>query len=179
MKRPNGACAVFLDRDGVINEVIFRNGKPASPRSMDEFRLVDGIRAELDRLRAAGLRLFVVTNQPDVARGLLAPDILDAMTERILAELPVERVLVCPHDNADGCPCRKPQPGMLLEVARCEGVLLTQSYLIGDSWKDIEAARNARCRGILLRREYNRQVRCSLSVDTLQEAVDLILRGES
>ena len=113
--------AVFLDRDGVINEVVVRDGKPASPRTLDEFRFVDGIMEALERLRVAGYRLFVLSNQPDVARGLLDRSVLDRMTRRIVTALPVERVLTCAHDEKDGCACRKPRPGMLHQVAAAEG----------------------------------------------------------
>ena len=169
------ASAVFLDRDGVINEVVVRDGKLASPRTLDEFRFVDGITEALERLRVAGYRLFVLTNQPDVARGLLDRSVLEHMTQRILTVLPVERVLTCVHDEKDGCVCRKPRPGMLHEVVVAEGVQLSRSFMIGDSWKDVQAGRTAGCRTILLRREYNHGVEADHAVASLKEAVDLIV----
>ncbi len=150
--------AVFLDRDGVINEVVFREGRPASPRSLEEFHLVEGAAAALKRLQAAGYRLFVVSNQPDVARGLLNQTVLEEMGKRVRAALPVERVLTCIHDDHAGCLCRKPQPGMLHDVALREGIALSRSFLIGDSWKDVEASRAAGCTSILLQRPYNRDM---------------------
>jgi len=167
--------AVFLDRDGVINEVVVRDGKPASPRTLDEFRFVDGIMEALERLRVAGYRLFVLSNQPDVARGLLDRSVLDRMTRRIVTALPVERVLTCAHDEKDGCACRKPRPGMLHQVAAAEGVELSRSFMIGDSWKDMQAGRRAGCRTILLRREYNDGVEADHVVASLREAVGLIV----
>jgi len=169
------ASAVFLDRDGVINEVVVRDGKPTSPRTLDEFRFVDGITEALERLRVAGYRLFVLSNQPDVARGLLHQSVLERMTRRIVTALPVERVLTCVHDEKDGCACRKPRPGMLHEVAAAEGIQLSRSFMIGDSWKDVQAGRTAGCRTILLRREYNDGVEADHAVASLKEAVDLIV----
>jgi len=176
MIRKSGPRAVFLDRDGVVNKVLFRDGRPASPRTLGEFRLCDAIAESLMRLSVAGLRLFVISNQPDVARGLLPPSVLEEITTRILASLPVEGVLVCPHDDTDNCVCRKPKAGMLLEVASGQGINLACSFLIGDSWKDIEAGRNAGCRTILLRRAYNTGVEADSSVESVWEAADIILR---
>src|SRR3989442_15568969 len=135
------ASAVFLDRDGVINEVVVRDGKPASPRTLDEFRLVDGITEALERLRVAGYRLFVLSNQPDVARGLLDQSVLERMTRRIVTALPVERVLTCVHDEKDGCACRKPRPGVLHEGAAAGGVEVSGSFMVGDSGEDLQAGR--------------------------------------
>ena len=117
MTSVNSSRGVFLDRDGVINEVVFRNGKPASPRTMEEFEFSPSVHESLQRLSSVGLRLFVVTNQPDVARRLISLSVLQQMNNRILTTLPITRVLVCPHDDADACDCRKPKPGMLHEVA--------------------------------------------------------------
>lgn len=167
--------AVFLDRDGVINEVVFRNGKPASPRSLSEFRFCEGAVDALQNLSRAGFRLFVVTNQPDIARGLLSPLVLEEINKAILARLPIERVSVCPHDDTDGCPCRKPKPGMLYDVAGSAGLDLSRSFLIGDSWRDIEAGQRAGCRTILLRRPYNQGVAADFVLENLSEATDLIV----
>lgn len=166
---------MFLDRDGVVNEVVFRDGKLASPRSLEEFRLCEGIGAALEQLVKGGFRLFVVSNQPDVARGLLAPAVLEAISARVLESLPVERVLTCIHDDADGCSCRKPKPGMLQAVASSEGVDLARSFLIGDSWKDMQAGSRGGCTTILLRRPYNRGVTGDHEVENIVKAAELIL----
>jgi D-glycero-D-manno-heptose 1,7-bisphosphate phosphatase len=175
MGHDNSKRGVFLDRDGVINEVVFRDGKPASPRSVSEFRFCEGVADALQRLSRAGLRLFVVTNQPDLARGLLAPAVIEEINKTMLASLPIEGISVCPHDDVGGCPCRKPKPGLLYGSAASAGVDLARSFLIGDSWKDMEAGRRAGCRTILLRRPYNVDVDAEWITDTLTEATDLIL----
>jgi len=175
MANGKGSYAVFLDRDGVINEVVFRQGKPASPRSLEEFRFCEAVVAALEQLAEGGFRLFVVSNQPDVARGLLAPSVLQAMSDRILASLPIERVLTCVHDDADGCSCRKPKPGMLHTVASSEGINLRRSFFVGDSRKDMQAGTAAGCVTILLQRPYNQGVEADHRVASLGQAAELIV----
>jgi D-glycero-D-manno-heptose 1,7-bisphosphate phosphatase len=169
---------IFLDRDGVINKVVFRDGRPTAPRQPAEFEIDEGVEESLERLRAAGFKLFVVTNQPDVARGLMSGESLRVMTDRIMATLPVDAVRVCAHDDRDGCECRKPKPGMLFELAREHGLALRESYLIGDSWKDTFAAGAAGCRSIILDRPYNREDAADRRVADLRKAVEIIL-GEA
>jgi D-glycero-D-manno-heptose 1,7-bisphosphate phosphatase len=159
----------------VINSVVFRDGKPASPRSLAEFRLEPEIGPPLQRLRAAGLRLFAVTNQPDIARGLLDLQTLDEFHRRLLHRLPIEEVSVCPHDDRDRCHCRKPKPGMLMTIAAWAGIELAQSFVIGDSWRDARAARAAGCVAITLDRSYNHNADADYRVPSLGHAAQLIL----
>jgi len=166
---------VFLDRDGVLNEVVWRDGAPASPREEAEFVLREEAVGAVARLRAAGYRVFVVTNQPDVARGRLAPARLDAMHALLRSRVEIDDERVCPHDDAAGCECRKPRPGMLTELAGAWAVELAESFLVGDSWRDVAAGRAAGCRTVLLRRSYNEGVEADRVVDTLEEAADWIL----
>ncbi len=142
--------AVFLDRDGVINREILRDGVPSSPRALDEFEVVPGVDEALDAFRAAGFVLIVVTNQPDLARGRMPRGVLDAMHRQLLARLPIDEVQVCPHDDADRCHCRKPRPGMLCDAAARWGIDLSRSIMVGDRWRDISAGRAAGCRTFLI-----------------------------
>ncbi len=169
--------AIFLDRDGVINKLMFRDGLPGGPRLAPEFEIDVGVGEALRRLRAEGFLLFVVTNQPDIARGLLSPESLRAMTETLIAALAPDAVKVCPHDDRDACACRKPGTKMLLDLAFEYGVKLTESYIIGDSWRDTLAGKAAGCKSIILDRPYNRDASTDFRVANLNEAVDLILRG--
>jgi D-glycero-D-manno-heptose 1,7-bisphosphate phosphatase len=166
--------AVFLDRDGVLNEVVWRGGRPASPRRFDEFRLVGDI-AAVARLRAAGLRLFVVTNQPDIARGLLAPAVLDGCMAEVTRATGCDDVRCCTHDDGDRCTCRKPLPGMLCDLAAAWNVELGASFIVGDSWRDVGAGRAAGCRTVLIRRPYNADVSADMEADTLTGAVGAVL----
>lgn len=166
--------AVFLDRDGVLNEVVERDGRPGSPREPSEFRLVDDIDV-VRRLRGAGYRVFVITNQPDLARGLMTRRSFDAMMETIVARVPVDEYAVCPHDDGEGCNCRKPLPGMIHDLAQRWQVDPSRSWVIGDMWRDVEAARSAGCTSILIRRAYNDDARPDHEVTSLREAVELVL----
>jgi D-glycero-D-manno-heptose 1,7-bisphosphate phosphatase len=170
------ARAVFLDRDGVINSLVLRGGRPVSPRLLSDFSLEEGVRVTLERLRDAGFRLFVVTNQPDVARGMLSLQLLAQMNEQVMSQLPIERVVVCPHDDYHQCRCRKPRPGMIEELAAETNIELSGSFVIGDSWRDVQAARACGCVGIILDRYYNRNDDADYRVGNIAEAARLILQ---
>jgi D-glycero-D-manno-heptose 1,7-bisphosphate phosphatase len=175
--------AVFLDRDGVLNQVVVRDGVTHPPDCLEDFIFLPGVPAAARRLHAAGFALVVVTNQPDVARGTQSPDVVEAMHARVREQLPVLDVLACFHDDADGCTCRKPRPGMLLEAARRRPLDLRRSFLVGDRWSDILAGQAAGCRSILVETPYSGRNRCRPDhvVRDLAQAVDWILSitGES
>jgi D-glycero-D-manno-heptose 1,7-bisphosphate phosphatase len=145
-----GKAAVFFDRDGVLNELVVRDGIRVSPRTVQDFRLVADAVAVVERLRGQGLLVFVVTNQPDIARGRMSMGDLDAMTTIRRATVAVDDIAVCTHDDADGCGCRKPLPGLLMSLARTWDVDLGRSFMVGDSWKDVQAGRVAGCFTILV-----------------------------
>jgi D-glycero-D-manno-heptose 1,7-bisphosphate phosphatase len=170
----SGRPAVFLDRDGVINEIVERDGRPGSPRALTELRLVDDLQC-VQRLRDAGFPVFVITNQPDVARGHVTLDLLDAMLAEISRTVSIDDYRVCPHDEADACACRKPRPGMILDLARHWHVDLIRSFVIGDMWRDVEAARSAGCTPVLISRPYNEGVEVPLKAQSLAAAIDMIL----
>jgi D-glycero-D-manno-heptose 1,7-bisphosphate phosphatase len=167
--------AVFLDRDGVLTEATIREGRAYAPLTLEDFRLVEGAAGQVARLRQAGLVPIVFTNQPEVARGLLAPQILAEMHGRLRDAIPVEDVLVCSHDSHDGCACHKPKPGMLQAAAGRWNLDLQGSFVIGDRWRDIDAGRAAGCYTVLIERPYSQCPSPDARVATLEEAVDLIL----
>lgn len=148
-------CAVFLDRDGVLNESIVCDGRSHPPATVDEFRFLPGVLNACKRLRQAGFVLLVVTNQPDVARGQQDKVVVEEMHRIVLESLPIDAVYVCPHDDADGCQCRKPRPGMLLDAAREWNLNLGSSFMVGDRWRDVEAGRRAGCRTVFVDRGYD------------------------
>lgn len=138
-----GVPAVFLDRDGVINRSVVRNGKPFPPASLEEFELIPGAVDSLRKLADAGYLLIGVTNQPDVARGSQSREVVEAINSHIKAELPITDIFTCYHDNKDDCPCRKPKPGLILDAAKEYNVDLAKSWMVGDRWKDISAGQAA------------------------------------
>jgi D-glycero-D-manno-heptose 1,7-bisphosphate phosphatase len=167
--------AVFLDRDGVLVREIVIDGQAIAPVNLSAFRLMPEAAAQTQRLRQAGLRCLVFTNQPEVARGILSAETLDAMHRQLREAVPVDEIYVCPHQDADGCVCRKPSIGMLTAGAQDWGVRLDQSFVIGDRWRDVEAGRAAGCFTILIDRPYSACETADARVDTLAEAVDTVL----
>jgi D-glycero-D-manno-heptose 1,7-bisphosphate phosphatase len=151
-----GRPAVFLDRDGVLNEAFVRDGVPAPPRNLSEFRLLPGVQEACAALKKSGFALVVVTNQPDIARGAQTRAEVDRIHDRLRSLLPVDDICVCPHDDADGCSCRKPRPGMLLHAAGRLGLDLARSASVGDRWRDVEAASRAGVVAIYVKRGYDR-----------------------
>jgi D-glycero-D-manno-heptose 1,7-bisphosphate phosphatase len=151
MPRP----AVFLDRDGVLNRAHVRNGRPYPPPSASELEVLPGAGQACEDLHAAGFVLIVVTNQPDIARGRQAAADVGAIHDALRRHLCVDAIYVCPHDDADGCACRKPLPGLLLAAAGEHDIDLAASFMVGDRWRDIEAGRRAGCRTILVECGYD------------------------
>jgi D-glycero-D-manno-heptose 1,7-bisphosphate phosphatase len=175
--RPDRRRAVFLDRDGVLAEAIVRaDGKSYAPTRVDDFVLVPEAAAQVQRLREAGFLCIVFTNQPELANGELAASDLDAMHRAMCVAIPLDDVYVCPHDKSEGCRCHKPATGMLDDAAVRWDVDLATSFVIGDRWRDIGAGRAAGCYSILLDRPYSACDVADARVQTLTEAVELVLR---
>lgn len=137
--------AVFLDRDGVINRAVIRDGKPYAPASLAELEILPGVHEALVALRNAGYLNVVITNQPDVASGKQTRETVESMHARLMRELALDGIKVCYHVDADGCACRKPKPGLLLEAARQFGIELQSSFVVGDRWRDVGAGQAAGC----------------------------------
>ena len=169
--------AVFLDRDGVINRSIVRDGRPYPPSSVEEVEFLPGVAEAIWALRDAGFRIIVATNQPDVATGVQRREVVEAINESIRRTFPIDDIKVCYHLDENDCECRKPKAGMLLKAAAEWSLDLKQSFMIGDRWRDIGAGKAAGCRTILIRGDYKeRQAENpDAVVDSLFEASILIL----
>jgi D-glycero-D-manno-heptose 1,7-bisphosphate phosphatase len=176
--------AVFLDRDGVINKPVVREGRPHPPAEVKDFELYEDVPAGCARLEAAGYLLVVVTNQPDVARGTQTRAAVDAMHRKMQDALPqIARVEVCWHAGAawaDPCDCRKPQPGMVLRAGKALNVDLAQSFVIGDRWRDIDCGHSAGCRTIFIDRNYSEALKQppDRTVKSFGQAVEMILQAD-
>ncbi|HEY7427651.1 MAG TPA: HAD family hydrolase [Gemmataceae bacterium] len=170
-------AAVFLDRDGVLNQVFVRGGVTHPPACVEEFALLPGAVEAVRRLHAAGFLLVVVTNQPDVGRGTQRREVVEAIHAQLRSELPMFEVLACYHDNGDGCDCRKPKPGMLREAAYRWRLDLGRSFLVGDRWSDVVAGQAAGCHTLLVETPYSGAARCRPDhcVPSLAEAANWIL----
>jgi len=148
------ARAIFFDRDGVLNKSLLIDGLPQAPATLSEFEIYPEARALLNSLRGLGYFIFVVTNQPNVAKGIHARENVEALNKSLVANLGVDEIFTCYHRDEDACACRKPKPGSLFDAARKYGLDLSACYMVGDRWRDIEAGRNAGCTTIWIDRGY-------------------------
>jgi len=167
---------VFFDRDGVINEVVLRAGLVSSPRSFDEFRLRHDFVATFEKIRNRDISFFVVSNQPDVSRGLLSPATLAEMTQLLQERFKFKEVVYCMHDNHDQCLCRKPKPGMFNYLVEKYALESARAIFIGDSAKDVLAGSAAGIRTIYLRQKHDQLSGCQpdFIVDSLAEILPII-----
>jgi len=175
-ERPQAPC-VFLDRDGVLNEVRLVDGKPHPPRRASELEIIPSSVEACQRLRQAGYLLVVVSNQPDVARGNETLAGVIALNDLVGSSVAVDEFVVCPHDDADGCNCRKPAPGMLTAAAGRLNIDLRRSFMVGDRWRDVEAGQRAGCRTVFIDRGYaeRKPETPDVVVGELLEAVPFLL----
>lgn len=147
--------ALFLDRDGIINEIVMRDGLPSSPRLLEELVLIPEAIELADVAKQLGFTLILVTNQPDVSRGLLPRSEMKKMHQAIKSHIPFDRIEVCTSCN-NAYFRRKPNPGMLLQSAEALNIDLYESFFLGDSLKDLQAGKRAGVITILLQTDYNR-----------------------
>jgi D-glycero-D-manno-heptose 1,7-bisphosphate phosphatase len=169
--------AVFLDRDGVINRAVVKNGRPFPPATIKEVELLPEVKHSLGALSDAGYLLIVVTNQPDVARGVTPRHVVEEINRHLGKSLPITEFYTCYHDNDDDCDCRKPKPGALLTAARNHQIDLQNSYMIGDRWRDMEAGDRAGCKTIFVDYGYREKQPDTVShrVTSTGEAAQIIL----
>jgi len=192
--------AVFLDRDGVINELIYYEETSTidSPFTVEQFRLCSGAGKAIRRLNDAGFLVIVVSNQPGVAKNHFSMATLQQMNEKMAREIKtdgahIDRVYYCPHhpegknpDYRTECKCRKPEPGLLLQGISDFNLNPKECYMVGDNLTDIQAGQRAGCKTILLGKQ-----KCELChlmdelnthpdkiVKNLPEAVEIILKME-
>jgi D-glycero-D-manno-heptose 1,7-bisphosphate phosphatase len=169
--------AVFLDRDGVLNRGVMIDGRLHPPRTAAEVEVLPGVPEACRELARAGLLLIGATNQPDVARGTQTREEVLRINGVLLRALPLLEIRTCFHDDADGCACRKPKPGLLQEGAREHDIDLASSFMVGDRWTDVAAGAAAGCLTFLITAPYNERPRCPPDYDVadLQEAARRIV----
>lgn len=175
---------VILDRDGVINE-----DSDAYIKSPDEWTAIPGSLEAIARLSHEGFHVVVATNQSGVGRGLFNIDMLNRIHNRMTDEVSakggqIDAIFFCPHVPADHCPCRKPLPGLFVEIAQRLKVNLSGAFAVGDSLRDIEAARRAQTRPVLVRTGKGRRTLAAtpqlddvLIYDDLAHFADVLVSG--
>ena len=145
--------AIFLDRDGVLNNPVIINGKPYPPANLNELIIPNHLEKCLMELKKIGFLLIMITNQPDVARGKTKIKDVEAINNYLKEKLNLNDVFCCYHDDNHNCECRKPKPGMILSAANKWKINLKKSFLVGDRWKDIESGKSVGLKTFLI--DYN------------------------
>jgi D-glycero-D-manno-heptose 1,7-bisphosphate phosphatase len=141
---------IFIERDGILNQAIINGQNQVCPLTLEQFKIIESAIPLLAELKAAGFVLIATTNQPSLSRGTLSRRELDRMHELLRKRFPLDDILVCPHDESDECPCRKPEPGLFTEAAFKWQLDLERSFVISDKWQDARAARAVGCTSLLL-----------------------------
>jgi D-glycero-D-manno-heptose 1,7-bisphosphate phosphatase len=171
--------AVFIERDGVLNQVRIERQQPIAPLTLEEFRLNTDLVPLVQKLKDANLVVIVTTNQPGISRGYQSRRELDRMNDLLRRTFTVDDLVLCPHDETDRCPCRKPKPGLLVESAFKWHLDLDRSFVIGDKWQDAEAARTAGCTSLLLKSPWVGTVHRDFLLPDFESVVNKILRLKS
>jgi len=142
--------AIFIDRDGVLNSLVWRDNQLKSPKGLNELFINKELKLSLSVLKSMGYLLVVVTNQPCIARKEFSLNDVDSIHKEIKKYLPIEYFYVCPHTDQDNCICRKPKPGLINQAAHDLSIDISNSFLVGDRMKDIHAANSAGSKSILI-----------------------------
>jgi D-glycero-D-manno-heptose 1,7-bisphosphate phosphatase len=171
--------AVFIERDGILNEISTAAASNGGLHSFAEFHIKPEASKMVRQLKDAGFLVIATTNQPGLSRGTLPRRDLDAMHEALLRAMPLHDILVCPHDAEDDCPCRKPRPGLLFEAAFKWHIELNRSFVISERWHDAAAAHAANCTSVLLRSPFNGKGHHDIIRDSFAGIVEEILGDHS
>jgi D-glycero-D-manno-heptose 1,7-bisphosphate phosphatase len=159
--------AVFFDRDGILNQLVERDGSLYSPQNFTDFNIFSESIDVIKGIKELGFLAIVVSNQPDIARGIFDQSELEKMTEVLFKELDVDDVFYCTHDDIDDCDCRKPKPGLFHLAQKKYNINFDSSIMVGDTWKDVDAAKNANIKMYLLNTNYNQDIQQIERIDTL------------
>jgi D-glycero-D-manno-heptose 1,7-bisphosphate phosphatase len=133
--------AVFLDRDGILNKSIIKQGKPYPPENLEEVVIHDEVKQGIRLLKNEGLLLIMITNQPDIARNKTTEKNVNSINNFVKHILNLDDIFMCVHDDNDNCNCRKPKPGMIIDAQKKWNIELNGSFLVGERWKDISAGK--------------------------------------
>ena len=152
VKKPSKAF--FLDRDGVINKSSIINGKPVAPTKLADFKIIKDVKKSFIYLKEKGFLTIIISNQPDIKKGLLNKSVLRKMNQKLKKEVKVDDIFICEHTDDDRCNCRKPKSGMILDAKKKWNIDLKSSYLIGDRWRDIYLANRLKIKCFYIDKNY-------------------------
>jgi D-glycero-D-manno-heptose 1,7-bisphosphate phosphatase len=167
---------VFIERDGILNLVRVERQYQVSPLTLEDFRVNEPAIPLVKQLKASGLIVIATSNQPGLSRGYQSRRELDRMHDALRGAFALDEILVCPHDETDRCPCRKPKPGLLLEAAFKWHLNLDRSFVISDKWQDAEAARTTGCTSMMLKSPWLGNVHRDFLLPDLETIVERILK---
>jgi len=164
--------ALFIDRDGILNEIVWREGQITSPRNWSELRHCPGLE-KLSEIKKLGFLLIMVTNQPDIERGIVDLAFLNELHTEYQNKFSLDAVYCCPFSSNEH-PMKKPNPGMFLEAAAKFSLDLNESFHMGDTDRDTLAAKRCGCRSLLWDRNYNQNVECDFRIHNLDEVIQIL-----
>jgi len=168
--------AIFLDRDGVLNEPWIVNKRPYPPSGVETTAIMVGISEALDMLSKYGYLIICVTNQPDVGRGIQTVEEVEKINNFLIDNLPIDRMYTCYHTDEDSCNCRKPKTGLFANALRDFPDLdFSKSWMIGDRWKDVKAGKTVGCKTIFIDYGYDEPYPEPEDVDIILKSIDKIV----
>ena len=161
----------------MLNKAVVKDGKPYPPVNLEQMQILEGVEQAVKQLKEAGFQLVVVTNQPDVARGTTSKEDVEQINRFLAKRLGIDEFRTCYHDSKDGCNCRKPLPGAILDSAKSRGIDLSHSFMVGDRWRDIEAGESAGVKTVFIDYGYDEKqpIAYDLKASSLLDAVPFIL----
>src|ERR1051325_344540 len=166
---------VFIERDGVLNRARIERHHQVGPLTLEDFQVHKGVAPLLQKLKSTGFILLATTNQPGLSRGYQSRRELDLMHVMMRRLLPLDDIYVCPHDETDRCPCRKPKAGLLTEAAFKWHLDLDRCFVVSDKWPDAEAAHRVGCTSLMIQSPWLGSVHHDLILPSLEAVVEKIL----
>ena len=169
-----------MDRDGVVNRSKLVDGVTKPPATIAEVEILEGVIEAIKILKAHDFIPVVVTNQPDVARGVTTRSQVEAINAHIGSITNIEFFYTCFHDDTDLCNCRKPAPGLIYLASQELHLSVTESFLVGDRWRDISAGQSAGCQTFFIDYSYSERMPIMpfRKVSSLLEATYLVVGGQ-
>jgi len=167
---------IFLDRDGVLNEAVHRGPEVSSPRNIKELKLSGDISALASHNILKDWSLVIITNQPDLSRGLIDLNLVEEINNRIISIVPINEIYICPHQRTENCNCRKPKIGLFEQFCSYHLKAKGAKIMVGDSESDLEFSIKAKIPFILRKRCYNADLRysCKFVINDLWEIKNLL-----